>query len=131
MKKINILLIEDDGDDIDLLREAFEMNNINCQINTVKEGDLAIPFLMDAHILPDIIVMDLNLPRMHGREILAHIKSSAELANIPLVVLTTSSLQEDVNFTFSMGINKYLTKPTTIEGFNSTVQAIVNIVNPN
>jgi DNA-binding response OmpR family regulator len=126
MKKINILLIEDDGDDIELLREAFEMNNINCHIDVITEGDLAMPFLKDAHTLPDVIVMDLNLPKLHGKEILLQLKGSKELAGIPLVVLTTSSLQDDINFSYSMGAQKYITKPNTIEGFNSTVRSIVN-----
>jgi CheY-like chemotaxis protein len=125
MNKIKILLIEDDGDDIDLLREAFAMNNVNCQIDVVTEGDKAMPYLDEAHELPDVIVMDLNLPKLHGREIMKEIKSREQLSAVPLVVLTTSSMQDDIDFAYSMGVNQYITKPNTIEGFNSTVHAIV------
>jgi CheY-like chemotaxis protein len=129
MKRIKIVLIEDDADDIELLREAFEMNNVNCHIDFITEGDLVMPFLDDLHELPDVIVMDLNLPKLHGREIMKEIKSSDKLSSIPLVVLTTSSLQDDINFSYSMGVNQYITKPNTIEGFNSTVRAIVSMTN--
>jgi CheY-like chemotaxis protein len=129
MKKIKILLIEDDSDDIELLREAFDMNNISCHIDVVTEGDRAMPYLENAHELPDVIVMDMNLPKLHGREILAMIKKSEGLAKIPLVVLTTSSLQDDIKFSYSMGATQYITKPNTIEGFNNTVQKIVSVSN--
>lgn len=131
MKTIRILLIEDDGDDIDLLRDAFEMNKVNCQIDVITEGDRAIPYLKEAHTLPDVIVMDLNLPKVHGREIMTEIKSREQLAKIPLVVLTTSSLQDDIKFSMSVGVDKYITKPNSIEGFNATVKAIVNTVASN
>jgi CheY-like chemotaxis protein len=126
MKKIRILLIEDDSDDIELLRETFDMNNIHYHMDVVKEGDLAIPFLQKTHELPDVIVMDLNLPKLHGREILAQIKASEVLSAIPIVVLTTSSMQDDINFSYSMGARKYITKPNTVEGFVSTVKTIVS-----
>src|SRR4051812_24625973 len=116
MKKLKILLIEDDADDIELLKDTFDINNIDCNLDVVMEGDKAIPFLESASELPDIIVMDLNLPKLHGREILAQIKASDKLAQIPLAVLTTSSLQDDINFAYSMGANKYITKPNTLEG---------------
>jgi CheY-like chemotaxis protein len=129
MKKLKILLIEDDADDIELLRETFDTNNVNYHMDVVKEGDLAIPFLQKAHELPDVIVMDLNLPKLHGREILAQIKESKTFSAIPVVVLTTSSMQDDINFSYSMGARKYVTKPSTVEGFNSTVQTIISATN--
>lgn len=128
MEKIRILLIEDDGDDIDLLKEAFDMNKINYHMDVVMEGDKAIPFLENVSELPDVIVMDMNLPKLHGREILIRIKNSNAFSAVPVVVLTTSSLQDDIKFSYSMGANIFITKPNTIEGFNSTVHAIVSIV---
>jgi CheY-like chemotaxis protein len=127
MNKIKILLIEDDGDDIELLREAFDMNNVDCHIDVVMEGDKVIPFLENTHALPDIIVMDLNLPKLHGREILAQIRASDTLAAIPLVVLTTSSSQDDMKFSYAMGAKQYITKPNTIDGFNTTVKTIISV----
>jgi CheY-like chemotaxis protein len=128
MKKVKILLIEDDGDDIDLLRDAFSMNNVSCHFEVVTEGDQAIPFLEKTHELPDVIVMDLNLPKLHGREILTQIKSSKNLSNIPVVVLTTSSLQDDIKFSYDMGAKQFITKPNSIEGFNTTVQTIISAI---
>ena len=126
MKNLRILLIEDDGDDIDLLRDAFDMNNIDCTIEVVSEGDRALPYLADAHILPDVIVMDLNLPKVHGREIMSLIKSDPRLAEIPLVVLTTSSSKDDMKFADAMGAHRFIIKPNTIEGFTNTVRSIVS-----
>src|SRR5687768_848755 len=129
MQNIKILLIEDDADDIELLREAFDSKDIRCEIDVVMEGDKAIPHLQGYHQLPDVIVMDFNLPKLHGREILSQIRASDTFSNIPLMVLTTSSSQDDVQFAYSMGAAKFITKPNTIEGFNSTVDAIVSLVN--
>jgi CheY-like chemotaxis protein len=130
MKKIRILLIEDDADDIDLLREAFDMNNIQCHIDVVKEGDLAIPFLQGTEDLPDIIVMDLNLPKLHGRELMTQLKASEAFSTIPLVVLTTSSLEDDINFSYRIGASEFITKPNTIEGFNLAVNTIAKVARP-
>jgi CheY-like chemotaxis protein len=127
MKKLNIFLIEDDGDDIELLKEAFEMNKVDCQVEVVTEGDKVIPVLSDGATKPDVIVMDLNLPKLHGREILALIKASVKLSSIPIVVLTTSSLQDDIDFAYSMGAKQFITKPNTIDGFNSAVRTIVSV----
>ena len=127
MKNIKILLIEDDGDDIELLRDAFNMNNIDCTFDVITEGDRALPHLTSVHELPDVIVMDLNLPKVHGREIMSLLKSNATLAQVPLVVLTTSSSKEDIKFADAMGVHRYLTKPNTIEGFSDVVRAIVSV----
>jgi CheY-like chemotaxis protein len=128
MKEIRILLIEDDMDDIELLKDAFEQNNVNCKIDVVTEGDKAIPFLEKTPQPPDVIVMDFNLPKLHGKEILSQIRSSADFANIPLMVLTTSAAPDDMRYAFSMGAKKFVTKPNTMEGFNNTVEAIVSMV---
>jgi CheY-like chemotaxis protein len=128
MEKIRILLIEDDTDDIELLKDAFEQNDVNCSIDVVMEGDKAIPFLENIPSLPDVIVMDFNLPKLHGREILSQIRASKNFSTIPLMVLTTSASQDDIRYAFSMGANKFITKPNTMEGFNNTVEAIVSLV---
>ena len=127
MDKFKILLVEDDPDDIELLRDAFDDNAVNCQIDVVTEGDGVILFLKDAHRLPDVIVLDLNLPKIHGRELMSQIKSFPDFCKIPLVVFTTSSSQDDIKFSYSMGVDKYLTKPSTLDGFTAAVNTIVNI----
>ncbi|HET9279054.1 MAG TPA: response regulator, partial [Flavitalea sp.] len=77
--------------------------------------------------LPNIIVMDFNLPRVHGREIIKQIKSNQEFRNIPLLVLTTSTAREDIEYSYKMGADSFITKPTTIQGFNATVGTIVQL----
>jgi CheY-like chemotaxis protein len=128
MKQLRILLIEDDNDDIELLKDAFEQNKIDCAFDVVTEGDKAMPFLQRNGIPPDVIVMDFNLPKLHGREILSQIQASEKFKGIPLIVLTTSASPDDMQFAFSMGANKFLTKPNTMDGFNNTVRAIVSLV---
>jgi CheY-like chemotaxis protein len=130
MGKIKILLIEDDADDIELLKDAFEQNGVNCSIDVVMEGDKAIPWLENHRQLPDVIVMDFNLPKLHGREILSQIRASENFGSIPLMVLTTSASQDDMQYAFSMGADKFITKPNTMQGFNTTVEAIVALVTP-
>lgn len=122
---IKILLIEDDADDIDLLEEALKSNDISYQLSSIKEGDKVVAYLGSQEPVPDIIVLDFNLPKLHGREILSLIKSSGRFANVPLVVLTTSASKEDIAFAKTMGANHYITKPTSINDFNRTVATIV------
>ena len=122
---INILLIEDDADDIELLEEAFKSNGVSYELTSIKEGDKVMSYLdADIHV-PDIIVLDFNLPKLHGREILSLIKSSEKYGTVPLVVLTTSASKEDMSFAKDMGANHYITKPTSISDFNRAVATIV------
>jgi CheY-like chemotaxis protein len=130
MGKIRILLIEDDADDIELLRDALEQNAIDCVMDVIMEGDKALPHLERSDLLPDVIVMDFNLPRLHGREVLSQIRES-KFGSIPLMVLTTSASQDDMRYAFSMGANKFITKPNSMQGFNLTVQAIISLVPQN
>jgi CheY-like chemotaxis protein len=125
MKKIRMLLVEDDRDDVQLLQEAMNENNIECEMEVIMEGDKVMPFLNSIDVLPDIIVMDFNLPKIHGREVLISIRSSPAFTSIPVVVLTTSASPHDIQFAQQNGADKFITKPSTIHGFNSAVQAIV------
>jgi CheY-like chemotaxis protein len=127
MGKIRILLIEDDADDIELLKDALEQNQVDCSIDVIMEGDKAIPYL-ENNDPPDVIVMDFNLPKLHGREILSLIRASENLSAIPLMVLTTSASRDDMRYAFSMGADKFVTKPNTIQGFKATVEAIISLV---
>lgn len=127
MKKINILLIEDDADDVELLQEALSDNKVDCKMDVVMEGDKVVPFLAAAAELPDVIVMDFNLPKLHGREILTLIRQMPNYASIPVVVLTTSASPHDMQFANDNGANRFITKPSTIQGFNQAVRTIVEI----
>ena len=126
-KPFDILLIEDDIDDVDLLKDALLDNNVSYQMEVIMEGDKVFNYLSSAEILPEIIVMDLNLPKTDGKEILQEIRSSSSLLEIPIVVLTTSSSPEDIDYCTKMGISKFITKPATIDGWNSTIDSIVNV----
>lgn len=128
MKTIRILLVEDDADDVELLQEAIRDNNVNCTLDVVMEGDKVIPYLEKSKSLPEIIVMDFNLPKLHGKEILSIIRSSKAFAHIPIIVLTTSASPQDMKFALENGANKFITKPNTIKGFNLTVETIVSLV---
>ncbi len=114
----HILLIEDDHDDINFLREALDENNVNYEMETLTKGDQIIAYLQKNPQPPDLIIMDLNLPKLHGREVLCKIREDKRFNNVPVIVLTTSSLPEDKSFCLENRADKFLTKPSTPEGFN-------------
>ena len=124
---IQIFLIEDDVDDIELLEVSLKDNKVDYSMDVVMEGDKVQCYLRNCKKLPNIIVMDFNLSRVHGREIIKQIKSNAEFRNIPLLVLTTSTAKEDIEYSYKMGADSFITKPTTIQGFNATVGTIVQL----
>ena len=126
---IQVLLVEDDPGDVLMTREAFEDEKVRNELHVVGNGVDALAFLRregdyaDAPT-PDLVLLDLNLPRMDGREVLAHIKSDAALRVIPVVVLTTSRAEEDVLRAYDLNANCYITKPVDLEQFIRVVQAI-------
>src|SRR4051812_33487191 len=117
---LDILLIEDDIDDVDLLKEALNDNQIHYEMKVIMEGDKVYHYLARIEKLPEIIVMDLNLPKTSGKEILLELKSTNTFKKIPIIFLTTSSSKKDIEYCTSFGISKFITKPATIEGWNST-----------
>jgi CheY-like chemotaxis protein len=126
---IRVLLIEDDPGDVLITREAFAENKVRNELSVVSDGINALRFLRredeyaDA-IRPDLILLDLNLPRMDGHEVLAKIKSDHDLQRIPVVVLTTSDAEEDVLRSYDLHANAYVTKPVDFERFLSVVRQI-------
>jgi CheY-like chemotaxis protein len=131
MNKLTILLVEDDQDDIDLMQDSLKDNQVHFAMEVIKQGDKVIPYLETCKIFPDVILLDLNLPKMHGREILERIKSSPHFQKIPVAILTTSSAREDMHYCLKAGANKFLTKPSTVEGFNETISIILEIATKN
>jgi CheY-like chemotaxis protein len=125
---IRILLVEDDPDDVELLLEAFHDNNVVFNLEVVKEGNKVLPYLDLCKIFPDIIILDLNLPKMHGKEVLQRIKES-RFAEIPVVILTTSSAKEDMDFCLNAGADRFISKPSTVKGFNETVRILIQVAN--
>lgn len=124
---LKLLLIEDDMDDVELLKEAFSDNNVEYEMEVIMEGDRVKPFLQNAEFIPTIIIMDLNLPKTDGKEILKDIKLTDAFKTIPLIVFSTSSSKEDIEYAYSLGANKFITKPTTIAGWNETIEVIIHL----
>ena len=126
---IEILLVEDDPGDVLMTREAFEDHKVTNRLTVVTNGEDAIAYLRrqgryaDAPT-PDLVLLDLNLPRRDGREVLADIKGDPDLRRIPVVVLTTSDAEEDVVAAYDLHANAYVRKPVDFEQFVSAVRAI-------
>jgi CheY-like chemotaxis protein len=126
---IEVLLVEDDPGDVLLIREAFEFNKVHNNLNVVNDGEQALAYLRNegeyaGKLRPDLVLLDLNLPRKDGREVLAEVKSDERLRAIPIVVLTTSEAEEDVLKSYQLHANAYVTKPVDFERFVSIVRQI-------
>lgn len=129
VKAIDVLLVEDDPGDVLMTREAFKDNKLANRLSVVSDGVDAMAFLRkeDQYAgspTPDLVLLDLNLPRMDGREVLAAMKSDPELRRIPVVVLTTSEAEEDVLRSYSLHANAYVTKPVDFQRFIEVVRQI-------
>jgi len=126
---VEVLLVEDSPGDIRLTREAFRDANAAIHLNVVTDGVEAMAYLrrqgdqVDAP-RPAIILLDLNLPRMDGREVLAQIKADPSLKTIPTIILTTSEANADIVRSYELQANSYLTKPVQLEKFESLVASI-------
>jgi CheY-like chemotaxis protein len=124
---IVILLVEDDPGDVVLVREAFDHNKVHNELRVASDGVYALEQLRDPeHSLPDLILLDLNLPRMDGRELLATIRADPRLTRIPVVVLTTSEAEADILRSYELHANAYVTKPVDLNRFLTVVQEIDN-----
>jgi CheY-like chemotaxis protein len=129
LEPIDVLLVEDDAGDTLMIREAFEDNKVQNTLACVHDGVEAMEYLRregeyaDAP-RPDLVLLDLNLPRKDGREVLAEIKSDGELGTIPVVVLTTSQAEEDVLRSYKLHANAYVTKPVDFDRFIEVVRQI-------
>lgn len=124
----DILLVEDNPGDVRLTREAFKEGHINNTLHVATDGVEALEFLYqrDGHAdapRPDIILLDLNLPRMNGDEVLETIQDDGDLCAIPVIVLTSSEASEDVVRSYELDANAYLTKPVDPEEFIEVVQS--------
>jgi chemotaxis family two-component system response regulator Rcp1 len=124
-----VLLVEDSPGDVRLMREALRDANPAAQLHVVADGAAAVAFLDRQGSYadsprPDIILLDLNLPKMDGRQVLAHVKADASLKLIPTVILTTSADEADIRQSYQLHANCYLTKPVQLEMFESLVSEI-------
>lgn len=121
---VHILLVEDNKGDVVLITEALEEANRNLTIQTLSDGEQAINYLGESSGLPDIILLDINLPRVNGHEVLRFIKSSEKLRKIPVVMLTTSSAEADVTKSYNLHANCFITKPADVYEYNHVVESI-------
>ncbi|MBD8060842.1 response regulator [Oceanitalea stevensii] len=126
---IEVLLVEDDPGDVLMTEEAFADYKVANQLTVVADGESAMAYLRkegeyaDAPT-PDLVLLDLNLPRMDGREVLGELKADPELRRIPVVVLTTSDAEEDILRSYNLHANAYVTKPVDFERFIEVVRKI-------
>jgi CheY-like chemotaxis protein len=124
---ISILLVEDDPGDVLLVREAFEHNKVSNELRVAADGVYALAQLRDPELsLPDIVLLDLNLPRKDGREVLAEIRGDPRLTAIPVVILTTSDAEADVLRSYELHANAYVTKPVDLSRFLAVLREIDN-----
>jgi CheY-like chemotaxis protein len=128
-EEISVLLVEDDPGDVMLVREAFAADKVGNTLSVVSDGVEAMRFVRGEGEYagverPDLVLLDLNLPRKSGAEVLAEIKSDPQLSTIPVVVLTTSQAEEDVLRSYEMHANAYVTKPVDFDRFGEIVRQI-------
>ena len=131
-KSIHILLADDDEDDQLLTREALQESLVHSQLSIVSDGAELLEYLrregkfadLKSELLPDLILLDLNMPRMDGREALAAIKADTVFRRIPVVILTTSKAEEDMVKSYDLGAASYLSKPVTFDGLVELMRSL-------
>jgi CheY-like chemotaxis protein len=126
---IDVLLVEDDQGDVLMTQEAFEHHKLRNELHVAIDGEQALQFLRREGEFqhaprPGLILLDLNLPRRDGREVLAEIKADPELRTIPVVVLTTSEAEEDILRSYSLHANAYISKPVDFDRFIEVIRQI-------
>lgn len=131
IRPVEILLVEDNPGDVVLTKKAFETSKISNNINVAKDGEIALSMLRKEEgyrdiITPDIVLLDLNLPKKDGREVLEEIKNDEALKKIPVVVLTSSKAERDILETYGLHANSYILKPVNLEKFAEVVKSIEN-----
>lgn len=128
-RRAQILLVEDDPGDVLLTRESLARSAVPCEVSVVDDGDVALDFLhkrlayVDAPT-PDLVLLDLNLPKVGGHEVLAEVKAHPTLATIPVVVLSTSDAEADIVATYRLHANAYVTKPVDLDAYDRVVRGI-------
>jgi CheY-like chemotaxis protein len=129
LKPVDVLLVEDDEGDILMTREAFEFHKIRNPLHVVSDGERALQFVRRTGPFadaprPGLILLDINLPRLSGLEVLAELKADPVLALIPVVMLTTSQAEEDVLRSYRLHANAYVSKPVDFENFIAAIRQI-------
>lgn len=130
-KSIDILIAEDDPADVDLIKEVLTLHNggLIVNISVVENGEDAMNFLhkkasFQEALRPDLVILDLNMPRKNGRQVLKEIKSHERFKNIPVVILTTSNAVEDIDLSYKLGANSYVTKADNLLDYQKNITAL-------
>ena len=131
-RRIVILLVEDDPGDQELTRRALNQDTFDCDLRIVNDGEEAMEYLLQEGAYgnssdsptPDLMLLDLNMPRMNGREVLSALKKIPKLSRIPVVVLTTSQQETDILRSYDLGCSSYIQKPVDIKGFTQAIQKL-------
>lgn len=123
-----ILLVEDDPDDVELMHQALIDYGVSYSIETINQGDQVLPFLETSKKFPSIIVLDLNIPKLHGREVLKKLKGSNRFSGIPVAILTTASSAAERENSLRDGADVFITKPSSVSGFKEMVASIIGAV---
>ena len=126
-RPIRLLLAEDDAADIQFFQHFLEANSASADLTVVSDGVAAIEYLESADPLPDLVVLDINMPRMNGFEALEQIRTSSVWKSLPVVVLTSSTLDEDVHRASLLRANRYLGKPIEIGGYREVIEQILKL----
>ena len=129
----NILMAEDNGDDVELIKRKFKVRDINCNLFVAKNGEEALDYMyhkkkyLDKEKFPDpdLILLDIRMPKINGIEVLKEIKSNEKLKDIPVVMLTVSTIEKDVLASFENGCDHYVTKSVAFENFEKTLEPIL------
>lgn len=128
LKFFRILLIEDSPSDVRLVREALKESSLPVQLSVARDGVEAMDYLRDAELgttgSPDLILLDLNLPRKTGREVLIEVKGSSKWRQIPVLVMTSSRSDDDIQQAYSLNANSYIAKPDDLQGYIDVVRTI-------
>ncbi len=129
LRVIDVLLVEDDPGDVLMTREAFELSSVPSTLHVVGDGEQAMRFLRRTNEFtgaprPSLILLDLNLPRRNGLEVLAELKADHDLLTIPVVILTTSQAETDILASYQSHANAYITKPVSFDRFTETIRQV-------
>ena len=129
MRRLTVLLVEDNPRDVRLTQRAFEQASVPHDLRVVRDGDEALAYLhregdyaaVDSSPKPDMILLDLNLPRMGGHELMQHVRQDVRFRQVPIIVLTTSGRPDDVRQAYDNGANAYLLKPVEFSRFTEVI----------
>ncbi len=128
LKPVSILLVEDSPDDVEITRRALERGQVKNHLMVARDGQEALDILFSRRdsdgALPGLILLDLNLPKVDGREVLEKIKSDPKLKRVPVIALTSSTREEDVVRTYDLGVNTFISKPVKFEDFIRVIATI-------